>query len=217
MSSEPIVQTISSGSEQRMNVPVVTVEAFFQGMPSRFSSSWRVSKSASTGAFGNRRLIGPASPWPGSIPISLKNASRFSARQNNPTSEFVGPPAAGAVPCTCSQKDPCTVVASRGFHLAPKFALHRRIRRDRVFRTPMINEVSSTLPRSRFRARFFTIGDRVRQHGRYSRHRRPDPRDERRGQNECVLGLIERGYSLVADDLTKIKSARGPRTDGHRA
>ncbi len=30
MSSEPIVQTISSGSEQRMNVPVVTVEAFFQ-------------------------------------------------------------------------------------------------------------------------------------------------------------------------------------------
>ena len=29
MSSQPIVQTISSGSEQRMNIPVVTVESFF--------------------------------------------------------------------------------------------------------------------------------------------------------------------------------------------
>ncbi len=30
MSSEPIVQTISSGSEQRMNIPIVTVESFFE-------------------------------------------------------------------------------------------------------------------------------------------------------------------------------------------
>ena len=29
------------------------------------------------------------------------------------------------------------------------------------------------------------------------------------GKSECVLGLIERGYSLVADDVTKIKSLEG--------
>src|SRR5213079_3094722 len=29
------------------------------------------------------------------------------------------------------------------------------------------------------------------------------------GKSECVLGLIERGYSLVADDVTRIKSFEG--------
>ena len=29
------------------------------------------------------------------------------------------------------------------------------------------------------------------------------------GKSECVLGLIERGYSLVADDVTRIKSLEG--------
>src|SRR5207249_11959273 len=29
------------------------------------------------------------------------------------------------------------------------------------------------------------------------------------GKSECVLGLIERGYSLVADDLTRMTSLEG--------
>jgi HPr kinase/phosphorylase len=29
------------------------------------------------------------------------------------------------------------------------------------------------------------------------------------GKSECVLGLIERGYSIVADDVTRIKSVEG--------
>jgi HPr kinase/phosphorylase len=29
------------------------------------------------------------------------------------------------------------------------------------------------------------------------------------GKSECVLGLIERGYSLVADDVTRVKSFEG--------
>src|SRR4029079_5281638 len=29
------------------------------------------------------------------------------------------------------------------------------------------------------------------------------------GKSECVLGLIERGYSLGADDVTRIKSCEG--------
>ena len=29
------------------------------------------------------------------------------------------------------------------------------------------------------------------------------------GKSECVLGLIERGYSLVSDDVTRIKSLEG--------
>src|SRR6201982_606353 len=29
------------------------------------------------------------------------------------------------------------------------------------------------------------------------------------GKSECVLGLIERGYSLVADDVTRITSLEG--------
>ena len=29
------------------------------------------------------------------------------------------------------------------------------------------------------------------------------------GKSECVLSLIERGYSLVSDDITKIRSIEG--------
>jgi HPr kinase/phosphorylase len=29
------------------------------------------------------------------------------------------------------------------------------------------------------------------------------------GKSECVLGLLERGYSLVSDDITRIKSLEG--------
>ncbi len=34
------------------------------------------------------------------------------------------------------------------------------------------------------------------------------------GKSECVLGLIERGYSLVADDVTRIKSGVNPLSHG---
>jgi HPr kinase/phosphorylase len=37
------------------------------------------------------------------------------------------------------------------------------------------------------------------------------------GKSECVLGLIERGYSLVADDITKLKLIEGRELVGESA
>ena len=120
-----------------MNVPVVTVEAFFQ----RHAESLQLKLEGKQIGFDRRirepTINRPGLAWPDSIPISLKNASRFSARQNNLPQEFVGPPTACAIRRTLLAKDP-VLVASRGFHLAPKLLSIAESAGIAVFRTPMI-------------------------------------------------------------------------------
>ena len=78
-----------------------------------------------------------------------------------------------------------------------------------VFKSPLttmrlLNTVDD-LPRARFRP----DGQRAREHDRYPRHRRLVRGASGIGKSECVLSLVERGHSLVADDVTKIRSLEG--------
>lgn len=108
----------------------------------------------------------------------------------------------------CARKIPCIVI-SRGFHLNPAVlgvAVEEKIA---VFRTPMItmkfinaatialeDDFSPTL--TEFGSMVDVLGVGVLIRGASGI-----------GKSECVLGLIERGHSLVADDVTRITSLEG--------
>ena len=109
----------------------------------------------------------------------------------------------------CAQKIPC-LVASRGAHLAPELlAVRQRKNEVAVFRTPMVTmrfinaatiamEVDFSPSVTEFGSMVDILGVGVLIRGQSGI-----------GKSECVLGLIERGYSLVADDVTRIKSLEG--------
>jgi HPr kinase/phosphorylase len=108
----------------------------------------------------------------------------------------------------CAKKIPCIVI-SRGFHLDPvllKVATEEKIA---VFRTPMITmkfinaatialEVDFSPSVTEFGSMVDILGIGVLIRGASGI-----------GKSECVLGLIERGHSLVADDVTRVTSFEG--------
>ena len=108
----------------------------------------------------------------------------------------------------CSQKIPC-LVASRGFHLPPDLLAIAAKAGIAVFRTPMITmkfinaatialELDFSPSVTEFGSMVDILGVGVLIRGASGV-----------GKSEAVLGLIERGYSLVADDVTKVKSLEG--------
>lgn len=108
----------------------------------------------------------------------------------------------------CAQKIPC-IVASRGFHLAPELLAIAEEAEIAVFRTPMITmkfinaatialELDFSPTVTEFGSMVDILGVGVLIRGASGV-----------GKSEAVLGLIERGYSLVADDVTRIKSVEG--------
>src|SRR6202171_442154 len=108
----------------------------------------------------------------------------------------------------CECKIPCLVM-SRGFHLAPEMLAVTEAAKVAVFRTPMITmkfinaatialEVDFSLTVTEFGSMVDILGVGVLIRGASGM-----------GQSECALGLIERGYSLVADDVTRITSLEG--------
>jgi HPr kinase/phosphorylase len=108
----------------------------------------------------------------------------------------------------CERKIPCLVM-SRGFHLAPELLAVTGEAQIAVFRTPMITmkfinaatialEVDFSPTVTEFGSMVDILGVGVLIRGASGI-----------GKSECVLGLIERGYSLVADDVTRITSLEG--------
>ena len=108
----------------------------------------------------------------------------------------------------CARKIPCLVV-SRGFHLDPSLLAVAAEENIAVFRTPMITmkfinaatialEVDFSPTVTEFGSMVDILGVGVLIRG-----------SSGIGKSECVLGLIERGYSLVADDVTRITSLEG--------
>jgi HPr kinase/phosphorylase len=108
----------------------------------------------------------------------------------------------------CECKIPCLVM-SRGFHLAPELLAVTEAAKVAVFRTPMITmkfinaatialEVDFSPTVTEFGSMVDILGVGVLIRGASGI-----------GKSECVLGLIERGYSLVADDVTRITSLEG--------
>jgi HPr kinase/phosphorylase len=108
----------------------------------------------------------------------------------------------------CECKIPCLVV-SRGFHLAPELLAVTTRAKVAVFRTPMITmkfinaatialEVDFSPTVTEFGSMVDILGVGVLIRGASGI-----------GKSETALGLIERGYSLVADDVTRITSLEG--------
>ncbi|HEX8898014.1 MAG TPA: HPr(Ser) kinase/phosphatase, partial [Chthoniobacterales bacterium] len=108
----------------------------------------------------------------------------------------------------CAQKIPC-LVTSRGAHLDPDLLTVAEELQIAVFRTPMVTmrfinaatiamEADFAPTITEFGSMVDILGVGVLIRGQSGV-----------GKSECVLGLIERGYSLVADDVTRIKSFEG--------
>ena len=111
--------------------------------------------------------------------------------------------------CTlCAQKIPC-IVTSRGSHLEPELLRVSEEKGVAVFRTPMVTmrfinaatiamEADFAPSVTEFGSMVDVLGIGVLIRGQSGI-----------GKSECVLGLIERGYSLVADDVTRVTSLEG--------
>ncbi|HEY0370269.1 MAG TPA: HPr(Ser) kinase/phosphatase [Chthoniobacterales bacterium] len=108
----------------------------------------------------------------------------------------------------CGQKIPCLVV-SRGAHLQPELLEVAAKEQIAVFRTPMVtmrfinaatialeDDFSPTVTEFGSMVDILGIGVLIRGESGV-------------GKSEAVLGLIERGYSLVADDVTRVKLFEG--------
>lgn len=105
----------------------------------------------------------------------------------------------------CEQKIPCLVI-SRGMHLDPDLLQVAAKEQIAIFRTPMITmkfinaatialELDFSPTVTEFGSMVDILGVGVLIRGASGI-----------GKSECVLGLIERGYSLVSDDVTRITS-----------
>ena len=209
MSSEPNVQTISSGSEQRMNVPIVTVESFFQN----HAKALQMKLEGERIGF-ERRIREPTINRPGLALAGFytyfaeKRVQVLGAAEQSYLKSLTKTQRHRRFRALCQQKIPC-LVASRGFHLAPDLLAIAEEARIAVFRTPMITmkfinaatialelDFSPIVTEAGSMVDILGIGVLIRGSSGV-------------GKSECVLGLIERGYSLVADDVTRIKSLEG--------
>jgi len=209
MGSEPIIQTITSGREQRMNVPAVKVDGFYK----THAKELQLKLEGSQVGFG-RRIREPTINRPGLALAGFyeyfaeKRVQVLGAAEQSYLKSLSARQRQARFRALCEQKIPC-IVASRGFHLAPDLLAIAEAAEIAVFRTPMITmkfinaatialelDFSPTVTESGSMVDVLGIGVLIRGTSGV-------------GKSECVLGLIERGYSLVADDVTRIKSLEG--------
>jgi HPr kinase/phosphorylase len=209
MSSQPIIQTFSSDSKQRMTVPVITVEGFFK----KHAEALQLKLEGSRVGF-RRRIREPTINRPGLALAGFytyfaeKRVQVLGAAEQSYLKNLSTRQRKARFRALCAQKIPC-IVASRGFHLAPELLAIAESASVAVFRTPMITmkfinaatialelDFSPTLTEFGSMVDILGVGVLIRGASGV-------------GKSECVLGLIERGYSLVSDDVTRIKSIEG--------
>ncbi len=209
MSSEPFVQTISSRSKQRIAIPAVTVEGFF----TRHARTLQLKLEGRQIGF-ERRIREPTINRPGLALSGFytyfadKRVQVLGAAEQSYLKNLSLRQRRARFRALCDQKIPC-LVASRGFHLAPDLLAIAEESGIAVFRTPMITmkfinaatialelDFAPIVTESGSMVDILGIGVLIKGASGV-------------GKSECVLGLIERGYSLVADDVTRIKSLEG--------
>jgi HPr kinase/phosphorylase len=209
MSERPGTQTITSASDQRKSVPVVTVESFYQS----HADTLQMKLDGPREGF-HRKIREPTINRPG---LALSGFFKYFAEKRVQV--------LGAAESTylknlpkqlrekrfrdlCARKIPCLVV-SRGFHLDRTLLGVAAEEKIAVFRTPMITmkfinaatialEMDFSPTVTEFGSMVDILGVGVLIRGASGI-----------GKSECVLGLIERRYSLVADDVTRITSLEG--------
>jgi HPr kinase/phosphorylase len=202
-------QTITSGSDQKKNVPIVTVESFYQA----HAEALQLKLEGKRVGF-HRKIREPTINRPGLALSGFysyfaeKRVQVLGSAENTYLKSLSARVRMQRFRELCAQKIPCLVV-SRGAHLAPELLAVAEEEEVAIFRTPMITmkfinaatialELDFAPTVTEFGSMVDILGIGVLIRGASGV-----------GKSECVLGLIERGYSLVSDDVTRIKSLEG--------
>jgi len=209
MADKPATQPITSGSDQRKNIPVVTVESFFAAHGGKLQLKLEGKRVGF-----DRKIREPTINRPGLALSGFysyfaeKRVQVFGAAEQSYLESLSRRQRIQRFRRLCEEKIPC-VVTSRGAHLDPDLLTVAEELEVAVFRTPMVTmrfinadtiamEVDFSPTVTEFGSMVDILGVGVLIRGQSGI-----------GKSECVLGLIERGYSLVADDVTRIKSFEG--------
>jgi HPr kinase/phosphorylase len=202
-------QTITSTSDQRKSVPVVTVETFYTAHAEKLQM-----KLEGPRVGFHRKIREPTINRPGLALSGFytyfaeKRVQVLGAAEHSYLKSLTKNLRAQRFRELCAHRIPCLVI-SRGFHLAPELLEVTEQARIAVFRTPMITmkfinaatimlEMDFSPTVTEFGSMVDILGVGVLIRGQSGI-----------GKSECVLGLIERSHSLVADDVTRITSLEG--------
>jgi len=202
-------QTITSTSDQQKSVPVITVESFYNSHAEKLQM-----KLEGPRVGFHRKIREPTINRPGLALSGFytyfaeKRVQVLGAAEHSYLKSLTPKVRAQRFRALCVRKIPCLVM-SRGFHLAPELLAVTEEAEIGVFRTPMITmkfinaatialEVDFSPTVTEFGSMVDILGIGVLIRGKSGI-----------GKSECVLGLIERGHSLVADDVTRMTSLEG--------
>ena len=202
-------QTITSTGDQEKSVPVVTVESFYNSHAEKLQM-----KLEGPRVGFHRKIREPTINRPGlalsgfDTYFAEKRVQVLGAAEHSYLKSLAPRARIQRFRKLCKHKIPCLVM-SRGFHLAPELLAVTAEAKIAVFRTPMITmkfinaatialemDFSPTVTEFGSMVDILGIGVLIRGASGI-------------GKSECVLGLIERGYSLVSDDVTRIKMLEG--------
>src|SRR3989440_4285350 len=202
-------QTITSASDQRKSVPVVTVESFFNTHGEKLALRLEGPRVGF-----HRKIREPTINRPGLalsgffVYFADKRVQVLGAAENTYIKSLSPRLRVKRFRALCEQKIPCVVI-SRGAHLDDPMMAVAAEEKIAIFRTPMITmkfinaatialEVDFSPTVTEFGSMVDILGVGVLIRGVSGI-----------GKSESVLQLIERGYSLVADDVTRITSLEG--------
>src|SRR2546423_14484642 len=200
---------ISSGSDLRKNIPVVTVESFYHAHGEKLQLKLEGKRVGF-----HRKIREPTINRPGLALSGFysyfaeKRVQVLGAAEQSYLESLSRRQRIQRFRRLCAQKIPC-LVTSRGAHLDLDLLGVAEELQIAVFRTPMVTmrfinaatiamEVDFSPSATEFGRMVDILGVGVLIRGQSGI-----------GKSECVLGLIERGYSLVADDVTRVKSFEG--------
>src|SRR5438045_3097909 len=204
MAQQSGTQTITSTSDQQKSVPVVTVESFYNSHAEQL-----LMKLDGPRVGFHRKIREPTINRPGLALSGFytyfaeKRVQVLGAAEHSYLKSLAPKARVRRFRALCARKIPCLVV-SRGFHLDPAVLAAAAEEKIAVFRTPMITmkfinaatialemDFSPTITEFGSTVDILGVGVLIRGASGI-------------GKSECVLGLIERGYSLVADDVTRL-------------
>ncbi|MGZ5552423.1 MAG: HPr(Ser) kinase/phosphatase [Chthoniobacterales bacterium] len=209
MSEQPTTIPLSTRGSLRKNVPVVTVESFYETHAEKLQL-----KLEGPRVGFHRKIREPTINRPGLALAGFytyfaeKRVQVLGAAEQSYLDSLAPRARVQRFRGLCAQKIPCLVV-SRGAHLSPELLTVAQEQEIAVFRTPMVTmrfinaatiamEVDFSPTVTEFGSMVDILGIGVFIRGASGV-----------GKSEAVLGLIERGYSLVADDVTRITSFEG--------
>ena len=209
MAAKTSTTAITSGSDLRKNIPVVTVESFFQAHGGKLQLKLEGKRVGF-----HRKIREPTINRPGLALSGFysyfaeKRIQVLGAAEQSYLESLSRRQRIQRFRRLCTEKIPCLVL-SRGAHLDPDLLGVAEELQIAVFRTPMVTmrfinaatiameaDFSPTVTEFGSMVDILGVGVLIRGASGV-------------GKSECVLGLIERGYSLVADDVTRVKSFEG--------